>query len=211
MRDNGISWGDSYDLVVQRDDWFYQDYAVILRELADIVVAGTELNSLAVELPVGTANLTALLLEKRSVIGVEPSGEMARIARRRCPGLRIVGGWFRALPFRDASVDAIVSAYGLHRLSREDRIDSIGEMRRVLRRGGHVVVADMMFRDAASERALREDLVQKGAKTKLALLDEESDEYPLFSDLQIEFGRFGFSFSGKQRTELVWLFRAKLR
>jgi len=149
-------------------------------------------------------------LEKRNVIGVEASGEMARIARRRCPGLRGIGATLRSLPFGTGSIDVIVSAYAWHHLSPEDRLDSIGEMRRVLRDRGQVIVADIMFRDARSEHSMREQLEKAGERAKLALLDEESEEYPLLSELRVEFGRFGFVFSGKQRTELVWLFRAKL-
>ncbi len=210
MRDYGCFWAEQYDLVVQRDNWFYRDYAAILRELAGLVLESTDVDSLIIQLGVGTANLTALLLGKRNVVGVEPSGEMARIARRRCPGLSVVGSGLRELPLRKASVDAVVSAYTWHQLSPEDRVDSVSEMRRVLRPGGQVVVADVMFRDAASERSMRGQLEQAGERARLALLDSELEEYPLLSDLRVEFGRFGFSFSGKQRTELVWLFRAKL-
>jgi ubiquinone/menaquinone biosynthesis C-methylase UbiE len=210
MGDYGSSWIEEYELVVQRDNWLYRDYAAILRELADLVLESTDVDSLIVQLGVGTANLAALLLEKRNVMGVEPSGEMARIARRRWPGLRVVGSGLRDLPFGTATVDAIVAAYTWHQLSPEDRVDSVGEMRRVLRPGGQVVVADIMFRDAASERSMRRQLERAGERARLALLDGESEEYPLLSDLRVEFGRFGFSFSGKQRTELIWLFRATL-
>ena len=210
MYDYGTSWAEAYELVLQRDDWLYKDYGLILRELADIIVEDTDVDSLIIELGVGTANLSALLLEKRNVVGIEASGEMARIARRRCPGLRVVGGEPRSLPFRAARVDAILSAYTYHHLSPADRLDSIGEMRRVLRHGGQVVVADIMFRDRASERAMRRQLGEAGEKARLALLNQESERFPLFSELQVEFGRFGFSFSGKQRTELVWIFRARL-
>jgi|GEM_PF-5260868 len=210
MHDYGSSWAEAYELTVQRDDWLYKDYASILREIADLVIENTSVDSIIVELGLGTANLTALILEKRNVIGVEASGEMARIARRRCPGLRGIGAALRSLPFRTGTVDAIVSAYAWHCLCHEDRLDSIGEMRRVLRSGGQVFVADLMFRDSRSERSMRDQLEQAGEKAKLALLDDESEEYPLLSDLRVEFGRFGFVFSGKQRNELVWLFRAKL-
>lgn len=210
MRDYGRSWAEEYELVAQRDNWLYRDYAAILRELADLIIENTDVDSLVVQLGVGTANLIALLLEKRNVIGVEPSGEMARIARRRCPGLSVVGSGLRDLPFRNASVNAVVSAYTWHELSPEDRVDSVGEMRRVLRPGGQVVVADIMFRDAASERSMRRQLEKAEETTRLDLLNGESEAYPLLSELRVEFGRFGFSFSGKQRTELVWLFRAKL-
>jgi putative AdoMet-dependent methyltransferase len=210
MGDYGNSWAEAYELVVQRDGWLYKDYATILHEVVDLVVENTDVDSRIVELGLGTANLTELLLDKRNVVGVEPSGGMARIARRRCPGICVVGADMRNLPFRTGSVDAVVSAYAWHHLSAEDRLDSIGEMRRVLGRGGQVIVADIMFRDLRSEQSMREQLEKAGERAKLALLDDESEGYPLFSELRVEFGRFGFIFSGKQRTELVWLFRAKL-
>jgi putative AdoMet-dependent methyltransferase len=210
MDDYGNSWAQAYELVVQRDGWLYKDYATILREVADLLLENTGVESRIVDLGLGTANLTELILDKRNVVGIEPSGGMARIARRRCPGICVVGAGLKGLPLRTGSVDAIVSAYAWHHLSPEDRLDSIGEMRRVLGRGGQVIVADIMFRDARSEQSMRDQLEKAGERAKLALLDDESDGYPLFSELRVEFGRFGFVFSGKQRTELVWLFRAKL-
>lgn len=50
----------------------------------------------------------------------------------------------RALPFADASFDLVVSSLAVHNLGRrEDRDRAIDEMHRVLRPGGHLVVADL--------------------------------------------------------------------
>src|SRR5215469_7411434 len=48
----------------------------------------------------------------------------------------------RALPFADSSLDVIVTSYSLHHIPGPDRV--IGEMARVLRRGGRAGVLDML-------------------------------------------------------------------
>jgi ubiquinone/menaquinone biosynthesis C-methylase UbiE len=50
------------------------------------------------------------------------------------------------VPLSDASVDAVVSNYCFHHLGDDDKASALTEAMRVLRPGGRLVFADMMFR-----------------------------------------------------------------
>jgi len=50
------------------------------------------------------------------------------------------------LPLADAAVDVVVSNYCFHHLSDRDKHRALAEVNRVLRPGGRLVFADMMFR-----------------------------------------------------------------
>lgn len=76
-----------------------------------------------------------------SVIGVELAADAAAHASAsyRAPNLRFVRGDARALPLRDASVDAVVSFETIEHFAEHDRF--LAEIRRVLRPGGLLVLS----------------------------------------------------------------------
>jgi SAM-dependent methyltransferase len=74
-----------------------------------------------------------------SVVGLDPNAGMLEVARRRGPGIEWREGVAEALPFDDASFDAVVSQFGL--MFFRDRCGAIREMARVLRPGGRLAVA----------------------------------------------------------------------
>jgi SAM-dependent methyltransferase len=102
----------------------------------------------------------------RSCTGLDQSAETTALCRRvhRLAGLRFVTGDAEALPFAAGSFDAVITvessrSYDLERFLREAR--------RVLRPGGHLVLADLRERDEVD--ALRRRLRASG----LAAIEEE--------------------------------------
>jgi ubiquinone/menaquinone biosynthesis C-methylase UbiE len=73
------------------------------------------------------------------VVGVDCSGEMLAVARRKSQQVRWVEGRAEALPFDDASFDRVVSQFAL--MLFDDRVASLREAKRVLRPGGGLTVA----------------------------------------------------------------------
>lgn len=71
-------------------------------------------------------------------VGVDPSGGILRVARRRCRSLAMAAG--SALPFADASFDRVLSTYVLTTVPDWPR--ALDEMARVLRPGGRIVITD---------------------------------------------------------------------
>jgi ubiquinone/menaquinone biosynthesis C-methylase UbiE len=74
-----------------------------------------------------------------SVVGLDVNDGMLAVARRAAPGIEWRQGRAEALPFGDASFDAVVSQFGL--MFFEDRGAALREMMRVLRPGGRLAIA----------------------------------------------------------------------
>lgn len=72
------------------------------------------------------------------VVGLDPNPEMLAVARRK-PGIEWVEGRAEALPFPDASFDAVVSQFAM--MFFDDRVAALREMARVLAPGGRMAVA----------------------------------------------------------------------
>lgn len=111
-------------------------------------------------LDVGCATGTLLLLAAPIVgatgtlHGIEPSRPMVEyaMAKAKARGVNLNVGLGSAdrLPFADASFDAVLCTLVLHHLPEEDRAPALAEMRRVLRPGGRLVVADVQRPRAVS-------------------------------------------------------------
>lgn len=75
------------------------------------------------------------------VVGVDMSGDIAAMARRRHPALVTKAADIRRLPFDDASFDTVVSTSTLdHFESRQDIGVALREITRVLRPGGQLLL-----------------------------------------------------------------------
>lgn len=72
-----------------------------------------------------------------SVTGVDPSEPMLAYARKNHPTMKVVAGRAEALPFKDRSFDALVSAQTFHHV---ERAQAMREALRVLRPGGIIAI-----------------------------------------------------------------------
>ena len=94
----------------------------------------------------GTGEFERLVLSEhpeQRMVGVDLSTKMLEIAQRKCqayPNVTFCAASSSALPFSDHSFDMVVSASALHYFDRPEV--SLGEMRRVLKPGGSVVIMD---------------------------------------------------------------------
>jgi demethylmenaquinone methyltransferase/2-methoxy-6-polyprenyl-1,4-benzoquinol methylase len=75
-----------------------------------------------------------------SVTGLDFSEPMLERARRKAPGLAWVRGDVLALPFADASFDAVTISFGLRNVADPDA--ALRELLRVTRPGGRLVVCE---------------------------------------------------------------------
>ncbi len=75
----------------------------------------------------------------RTVIGVDISREMAKLAARHLDGAVVSD--LRRLPFAEASLGGVVAFYSLIHLPRPELGSALTEVRRVLRPGGRLLLA----------------------------------------------------------------------
>jgi demethylmenaquinone methyltransferase / 2-methoxy-6-polyprenyl-1,4-benzoquinol methylase len=110
------------------------------KRAADIVVAWRP--GKIVDLATGTGDL-ALALQKKvpdaEVTGVDFLSEMLELAQTKGVRRTILADAMK-LPFPDASFDCVTIAFGLRNM--ENWRDALGEMSRVLRRDGHLLVLE---------------------------------------------------------------------
>ena len=103
------------------------------------------------DLCTGTALVPARVAPLRpeiKIVGLDLSPEMLAVGREKLgrAGIRnaaLVRADAGTLPFRDGSFDAVSVSYGLHELPTAVRRRALDEVRRVLRPGGQLVVADL--------------------------------------------------------------------
>lgn len=82
-----------------------------------------------------------------SVDGIDAANEMVdkASATSRRLGLPVTFHIGRAqqLPFADSTYAAVTCTLALHHIAREERLQAVGEMRRVLQPGGRLLIADV--------------------------------------------------------------------
>ena len=90
-----------------------------------------------------------------SVVGVDAAPEMVEYAgrkARRLTNCRFLTGAAELLPVDDGSFDVVVSSLMMHHLPEDQRAGAVGEMLRVLRSGGTLLLADYQPAEGALSR-----------------------------------------------------------
>ena len=107
---------------------------------ADLAALGA--GDRALDVATGTGDL-AIELRRRGaeVVGVDFSEPMLELARRKAPGIRFEPGNALALPYGDGEFDAVTVGFGARNF--DDLACGLGEMARVARPGGRVVVLEI--------------------------------------------------------------------
>jgi demethylmenaquinone methyltransferase/2-methoxy-6-polyprenyl-1,4-benzoquinol methylase len=110
---------------------------------ADLAAVGPGARPL--DVATGTGDLAVELARRvgpaGEVVGSDFSEEMLEVARRKAPGLRFEWGNALELPYEDGRFDASTVGFGARNFSDLDR--GLGEMARVVRPGGRVVVLEI--------------------------------------------------------------------
>jgi ubiquinone/menaquinone biosynthesis C-methylase UbiE len=85
--------------------------------------------------------------------GIDPAPEMIAAARQKASrsGLEIDFrvGVIESLPFPDGTFDVVTSSLMMHHLPEHVQVSGLAEIRRVLKSGGRLLIADMMRPDTS--------------------------------------------------------------
>jgi len=120
-----------------------------------------------VDVGAGTGLLTLPLAERANrVWAVDVSSAMcdylrAKVADADLKNVDIILTSAVSLPLEDESVDLVVSNYCFHHLDDPDKDRALAEIMRILRPGGRLVFADMMFAMTISDRRDRRVIAAK--------------------------------------------------
>lgn len=112
------------------------------RELLDRFASGLRGQGPVWDLGCGPGQI-ARYLHDRGVDagGLDLAPGMIALARERSPGLAFEVGDLRALPFADGALAGIAAFYSIIHIPRGEVVEALREMARVLRPGGHLLLA----------------------------------------------------------------------
>lgn len=80
--------------------------------------------------------------------GIDPAPEMIAVARKKAARAQLEidfrVGVIESLPYPDSSFDVVTSSLMMHHLPYEVQVKGLAEIRRVLKPGGRILIADML-------------------------------------------------------------------
>lgn len=174
----------------------HEDYDRALARVADTIQLKS--GNTCLDIGIGTGNLGSIFLAKgMKVIGVDQSEEMLKICKEKHAAIEVRKGHFLALPLMDNMVDGIVSSYALHHLPNDEKLLAFEEMTRVLKPGGQICIADLMFVDQVHREQVLASYQQAGNTEAIGAIEDEyyADrslllEWFLSNNYQVETHRF---------------------
>ena len=133
------------------------------------------------DLAAGTGTSSAPLADRGVlVVPCDLSFGMLEVGKRRRPDLGFINGDATALPFADASFDAVTISFGLRNVVDPRR--ALTEMLRVTRPGGRLVVCEFSHATWAPFRTVYENYLMRALPTVARAVSKETDAYTYLAE-----------------------------
>ena len=149
------------------------------RLVADALDAGPGQRVLDLAAGTGTSS-DAIAARGAEVVSCDFSLGMLQVGRRRLPHLRFIAGDAMALPFADASFDAVTISFGLRNI--HDPLQGLREMRRVTRPGGRLVVCEFSTPVFPPFRTVYEEYLMKALPAIARRVSSNSSAYEYLAE-----------------------------
>ena len=129
-------------------------------------------DDLVLDVATGTGHVARRLAPHvRAVVALDATTAMLERGHGEAPSnVLFVRGDAAALPFLDASFDAIVCRFAVHHF--EEPRTQVAEMRRCLRAGGRLAIADIVAEPAAAETQNRLERLRDPSHTRMLTASE---------------------------------------
>jgi putative AdoMet-dependent methyltransferase len=156
------AWASDYDNFIKAgsDSFPFAGYDDVLNRIVQL--ASPEPGMKILDVGIGTGNLAQRFLDLDCEIwGMDYSTKMLEEARKKAPDVKLLHVDVRSDWPSDLKVgfDRIVSAYTLHHLNLEGKIDVIKRMSiELLQEGGSIIVGDVSFPTFSARAKAREQL-----------------------------------------------------
>jgi ubiquinone/menaquinone biosynthesis C-methylase UbiE len=142
-----IRWAPYYDLFT---NVMTLGQASLLRKMT-IEQARITAGDIVLDVGCGTGEITLrakLEVKDGMVYGIDPAPEMIAVARKKAARKKLDidfrVGMIESLAFPDSSIDVVTSSLMMHHLPEDLKVHGLGEVYRVLKPGGRLLIADFM-------------------------------------------------------------------
>jgi SAM-dependent methyltransferase len=127
---------------------------------------------LVLDVAAGTGHVARRLAPQvRTVVALDATRAMLEQGREHAPGnVLFVQGDAEQLPFLDESFDVVVTRFAIHHFEAPE--DQLAEMRRVLRPGGRLAVADLVAHPEAAATQNRLETLRDPSHVRMLELHE---------------------------------------
>ena len=196
--------------VLRSDDPIREGYAEVLDWV--VKAAGITPQSAVLELGSGTGNLTVRLPACRSLVCVDVSREMSKIAKQKLRGMSHISflqadilDYFGGGP---PPFDVALSTYALHHLTEAEKEHLFDQLAGRLLPGGRALFGDLMVKSAKEERVLADHYRAMGDDATATAIEEE---FPWHVDASVSYlASPGLSVETTRLSSLSWGIKAQL-
>jgi ubiquinone/menaquinone biosynthesis C-methylase UbiE len=158
-----MRWASFYDATVNMMTLGHTDRLRLLTLDQALLKSGESI----LDVGCGTGGVTIpakiRLGENGTTAGIDPAPEMINVARRKASraGLAIDFrvGVIGSLPFPDRTFDAVTSSLMMHHLPEHVQVEGLAEIKRVLKPGGRILIADVRRPSPSSFKRFATSLV----------------------------------------------------